>query len=143
LTKDTEIPKNVYNLQSQIKALKNHVVEYDMADVFTIVVPVDINGSPKLHDERYNLFDDYPKLRSELVGNSNAYYSRWIEDDYVTENLSLSYNLIKNNTNENLFSKCLEEFEMFHHLTQRGGPLILFLVSTMPRSSTSNISRIR
>jgi hypothetical protein len=75
LTKDTEILKNVHNLQYQIKALKNHVVDYDLADVFTIIVPVDINGSPELHDERYNLFNDYPKLTSELVGNSNAYYS--------------------------------------------------------------------
>jgi hypothetical protein len=56
-------------------ALKNHAVEYKMAGVFTIVVPVDINGSPELHVEQYNLFDDYPKLTSELVGNSNAYYS--------------------------------------------------------------------
>jgi hypothetical protein len=127
LTKDTEILKNVHNLQYQIKALKNHVVEYDMANVFTIVVPVDINGSPELHEERYNLFDNYPKLTSELVGNSNAYYSQWIEDDYVTENLNLSYNLIKNNTDDSLFNKCLEEYEMFHPM-QQGGPLILFLV---------------
>jgi hypothetical protein len=98
-----------------------------MADVFTIVVPVDINGSPELHNEQYNLFDDYPKLTSELAGNSNAYYSQWIEDDYVTKSLNLSYNLIKYNTNDNLFKKYLEEYEMFHPM-QRGGPLILFLV---------------
>jgi hypothetical protein len=127
LTEDTEILKNVHNLQYQIKALKNHVVEYNMAGVFTIVVPFEINGSPELHDERYNLFDYYPKLTLELVGNSNAYYSRWIEDDYVIENLNLSYNLIKNNTNDNLFNKCLEEYEMFHPM-QRGGPLILFFI---------------
>jgi hypothetical protein len=108
--------------------LKNHLLEYDMADVFTIVVPVDINGSPELHEEQYNVFDDYPKLTSEeLVGNSNAYYSGWIKDDYVTENLNLSYNLIKNNIDDNLFNKCLEEYEIFHPM-QQGGPLILFLV---------------
>jgi hypothetical protein len=39
----------------------------------------------------------------------------------------LSYNLIKNNTDDNLFNKCLEEYEMFHPM-QQGGPLILFLV---------------
>jgi hypothetical protein len=41
----------------------------------------------------------------------------------------LSYNLIKNNTDDNLFNKCLKEYEMFHPM-QQGRPLILlFLVS--------------
>ena len=37
------------------------------------------------------------------------------------------FTLIKNNTEEKLFNKCLEEYEKFH-IAQRGGPLIMSLV---------------
>ena len=126
-TEDEDILKNIHNLQYQIKALKNHVTEYDMLDVFTVVVPKDIHRTPELVPISYNLFDDYPKLTPELVGNSNAYYSRWISDEYIPENLNLTYTLFKNNADDNLFNKCLEEYETFHPM-QRGGPLILCLI---------------
>lgn len=127
LTADEDILKNIHNLQYQIKALKNHVTEYDMLDVFTIVVPEDVIAGPSLKSERFNLFDDYPKLTPELVGNSNAYYSRWISDEYIVENLNLTYTLFKNNTDDTLFNKCLETYETFHPM-QQGGPLILCLI---------------
>lgn len=127
LTEDDDILKNMHNLYHQVKALKAHVIEYDMMDVFTIVVPRDIQNSPETRRETYNLFDDYPKLTPEIVGNSDAYYSRWIADDYIPENLNLTYTLVKNNTDERLFNKCLELYDQFHPM-QQGGPLILCII---------------
>jgi hypothetical protein len=127
LAADAEVLKNIYNLQFQIEALKNHAIEHDIADVFTIVVPVDVNTSPELYPEQFNLFDDFPKLTAEMVALSNAYYARWIKNKYITENLSITQALVKNNTEETLFHKCWEEYKAYHQM-QRGGPLILILV---------------
>ena len=127
LTADDEVLKNIYNLQFQIKALKNHAIEYDIADVFTIVVPVDVRASPRLQPEQFNLFDDYPKLTSEMVALSNAYYSRWVAETYISENLTITEALIKNNTEESLYCKCWEAYETYHPM-QRGGPLLLHLI---------------
>ena len=62
-----------------------------------------------------------------MVGNSNAYYRRWTDKNFVLDHLNLTYTLIKNNTEEKLFNKCLEEYEKFH-VAQRGGPLIMSLI---------------
>jgi hypothetical protein len=102
-------------------------MEHDMLDVCMIVLPKDLNNTSDVEMTRYNLFDDYPKLTPTIVGNSNAYYSRWVDDDFIAENLNLTYTLCKNNTEETLFNKCLEEYDTYHPM-QRGGPLILCLL---------------
>ena len=102
LTIDEDILKNVHNLQHQIKSLKEHVMEHDMLDVCMIVLPKDLNNTSDVEMTRYNLFDDYPKLTPTIVGNSNAYYSRWVDDDFIAENLNLTYTLCKNNTEDTL-----------------------------------------
>ena len=128
LTIDTDVLKNVHNLQYQIKALKAHVTEYDILDVFTIVLPTDpMMNTPDLEPTKYNLFDDYPKLTPAIVANSNAYYSRWVADEFIPDNLNLTYTMCKNNTEDNLFNKCLEEYEKYHSM-QQGGPLMLCLL---------------
>jgi hypothetical protein len=127
LTIDEDILKNVHNLQHQIKSLKEHVIEHDMLDVCMIVLPKDLNNTPDLESTKYNLFDDYPKLTPTIVANSNAYYSRWVDNDFISENLNLTYTLCKNNTEDTLFNKCLEEYDTYHPM-QRGGPLILCLL---------------
>ena len=128
LTIDTDVLKNVHNLQYQIKALKAHVTEYDILDVFTIVLPTDpMMNTPDLEPTKYNLFDDYPKLTPAIVANSNAYYSRWVADEFIPDNLNLTYTMCKNNTEDNLFNKCLEDYERYHSM-QQGGPLMLCLL---------------
>ncbi len=127
LTADEDVLKHVHNLQYQIKALRAHATEHDIIDVMTIVIPKNLKESPELEPQRYNLFDDYPKLTPTIVANSNAWYSRWIEHDFIADNLNLTFTLCKNNTEDTLFNKCLEEYETFHPM-QRGGPLMMILV---------------
>ena len=45
LVQDTEILKNVLNLQQQLRTLRNHISEYDIDDVFNIVMPKDLSRS--------------------------------------------------------------------------------------------------
>lgn len=117
----------IHNLSSQLQALKEHCHDYDMLDVFEIVVPEQVSKKSDLEAERFQLFEDYAKLTPDMVANSNAWYNLWISEPYIRENMSYSLTLLKNNTEESLWSKCLEDYKEFH-VDQRGGPLMLYLI---------------
>ena len=132
-TDDEGLLKHVHSLELQLKQLKAHVIQHDIADVFTIMVPKDLSDlgelttTPSGAVEAYDLFEDYSKLHKTIVANSNAWYNSWIHEDYVRENMSYSYTMLQKNTDESLWNKCLEDYEEFHPI-QRGGPLMLFLI---------------
>jgi hypothetical protein len=118
----------IHNLQSQLKVIKSHLTTYDLGDVFEIVLPLDVLNTPEINPERFDLFSDYAKLTADLVANSNAWYNLWLsEQPYIRENMTFTYTLFKNNTEESLWAKCLEDYEEFHP-DQHGGPLMLYLI---------------
>ena len=127
LNKDDNILDNVHNLQHQIKSLLDHAIDYDIATTLTIVIPKDLKHSPDIESVKYNLFQDYPKLTAQIVANSNAYYNRWVDHDFISEDMAYLHKLAKNNSDDTLFNKCLEEYEKFHPM-QQGGPLIFMLL---------------
>lgn len=131
---DEALQKNC-NLQHQLRALRQHCDEFDISDVFTILIPYDVRQSPRLRTEKYNLFDDYMILDPDLVGQSNVYYNRYCADKFIGENLALTYNMLKLNTDETLFFKCLEEYDRYHPF-QQGGPLMLSLILKKINSAT-------
>ena len=146
---DENALEHVYNLRQQLKQLETHCYQYDIKDVFTIQSPVDVANSSDLKDpvEVYDLFNDYAKLHVSHVANSNAYYQRWVGDDYVHENLNLTFTLLQNNTEESLWAKCLEDYEEFGPY-QRGGPLMFYLIVRRIHNSSESaieflLTRIR
>ena len=126
---------HVHNLRNQLKTIRDHVVQYDLADVFTIIVPVDLTSTGAVRNDNdgnpmvYDLFVDYPRLHAAEVATSCAWYNSWIApmQPYVRENLRLTLDLLKNNADDRLWSKCLEDYEEYHPI-QQGGPLMLFLL---------------
>ena len=62
-----------------------------------------------------------------MVASSNSWYNSWAEEECVRENINFTFSLLKKNTDEKLWSKCLEEYEEFHSL-QRGVPLMFLLM---------------
>lgn len=106
-----------------------------MDDVFTILIPYNVNKSYQLKEESYDLFEHYMKLDTDLVAQSNSFYNRYCEDKFIGENLTLTYNMLKLNTDETLFNKCLEEYDRYHPL-QQGGPLMLSLILKKINSGT-------
>ena len=50
----------VLNLQSQLKTLQAHLITYDIFDITTIVVPVDMREQVDVECKHYNLFDNHP-----------------------------------------------------------------------------------
>lgn len=135
VVEDDEALQKNYNLRNQIRAIKKHCDEYDISDVFTILVPHDVMNSSTLQNDRYDLFEDYMVLDPDLVAQSNVYYNRYCADKFVSENLALSYNMLKSNTDEILFQKCLEDYDRYHPF-QQGGPLMFSLILKKISSGT-------
>jgi len=126
-TVDGTLLTEIHNLQSQLKALREHLFDFDMIDVFEIVLPKHVSRTPDLHDDRFDLFVDYAKLTSDIVANSCAWYNLWVNETYIRENMTYTLTLLKNNTEDSLWAKCLEDYDEFA-FDQRGGPLMLFLI---------------
>ncbi len=131
---DDGVLTHVHNLAAQVKALRNHIIDHDLVDVFTIVVPEDISLTGNLSVDpdtkqlqAYDLFTDYMRLHPAVVATSNAWYNAWAGQSYIQENLHHTFTLLERNTDEKLWSKCLEEYEEFH-VMQRGGPLMFLLI---------------
>ena len=124
-TEDKEILTNLLNTHNQLRALKAHVIEYDIGDVFTVLLPVGTTGA--LHEKTFDLFTDYPKCPPGLVAMSNRYYNSWVDETFIAENLNLTYTLIKNNTDEVLFQQALEDYDKYKPISQ-GGPLLLSII---------------
>ena len=112
-TDDKGLLQHVHSLQLQLKQLKLHVENHDLIDVFTIVVPKDLQTTGELTKSPtgeivvYDLFKDYSRLHRAVVANSNAWYNSWIHQDYVQENISYSFTMLQKNTEESLWQKCL------------------------------------
>ena len=85
--KDDTILVQVVKLRVQLKALKEHLVTFDMLDVFMIVMPLDVLSSPEMAAGAvpYDLFQHYAKLNIELVALSNHWYCRWADKPYFNE----------------------------------------------------------
>ena len=140
---DDGVLSHVHNLRTQLQTLKDHLVQYDLVDVFTIISPTDLatSGNVRSGDDGnpivFDLFVDYSRLHKAEVASSNAWYNSWIApgQPYVKENLQHSFDFLKNNTDETLWSKCLEEHDEFHPI-QRGGPLMLFLLLSRIHNSS-------
>ena len=96
----------VQNLQTQLKAFKIHMASYDIIDVMNIVVPRDVQNSPDLETTKYNLFDDFNQLHQVHICNSNAWYSLWVQNTYVHDNMVLTLTFLQNNTAESLWLRC-------------------------------------
>ena len=119
--------EHVHNLQLQLRLLGQHMYKYDMDDVLTIVVPQDVHNTSDLEPQTFNLLTDFQKLHESIVANSNAWYNLWASDSFIKENMTLILDFFQNNTTEELWNKCIEEYQNYHPVYQ-GGPLMIYLI---------------
>ena len=124
---DDQLLFQVKNLNTQIKALKNHFYAHDCIEVFTIVVPEDVHSSPRVHPTTFDLFSDYATLHPAMIANSNAWYNNWVTDPAIRENLGICFETFRNNTDASLWSKAYEDHEEFAPF-QQGGPLVFYFI---------------
>lgn len=119
--------ETVEKLSTQLKMLGFHMMQFDMYDVIHIVIPTDVHRTETLEKGCYNLMVDYPKLHPDIVANSNAWWNTWVKNSYVRENMTLLFLLLQNNTEPDLWAKCMELYEDYAPV-QQGGPLMLCLI---------------
>ena len=132
---------HVRSLGLQLKLLKDHLIDHDIFDVFRIVFPKDVTKGPQISKDTYDLFSTYPKLHGNHVAASCAWYNSWTADDYIAENMKLSFEFFRNNTDEHLFNKTLESYERFPVLC-RGGPLMAYLLLSKILTTTESAIEI-
>ena len=70
---------------------------------------------------------DFPQLNEDIVANSNTWYNRWVADEVVQQNMSITFECMRSNTDLNLWNKCYDRYSEFESI-QQGGPLIAHLV---------------
>ena len=133
---DEKILENVCLLDQQLKTLFAHLKAYDMVDVFQIVDPVShqvsdiLNSSALQAGVPKNHFKNHHEVTPDLAAASSTWWAAWGGDDQDTsyqEDLWITNELIKHNTDPVLYNKCQEEIEHFHTLSH-GGPLLLSLI---------------
>ena len=108
---DNKTLVQVLSLQSQLKTIKAHLITHDVYEVCRIVVPLAVRQVDTLEEEIFDLFEDYHQLHAVLVANSNTWYNRWVENDYIRENMALIYTFLQHNTEESLWNRCLDLYE--------------------------------
>ena len=126
-----------------MQTIEMHLVNYDIIDVCNIVEPetnflesMEIRGV-------HNLLADHSQLTPPMVAISNFFYNTCVDQEYIGDNMSLLFQFLKNNTDEDLWTKCLEDYQAFHPL-QQGGPLMFILILKRIRdSSESAVLRVR
>ena len=126
-SKSGDILVELHNLQSQLNSLQAHCKQYDMDGVFDLVFPVCVIFGPDVEPYTLNVWRDYPQISIEMVCNSNEYRHRWCYDKHTLDDLSLTFDLLKNNTDDKLWDRCLEDYEEYESY-EKGGPLMLILI---------------
>jgi uncharacterized membrane protein YgcG len=111
----------------------------DIGDIMTIVIPVDVKHSPRIRSTTYNVFKDYPQLTPEAVALSSCWYKWYAKSNpWIGENFVLTLDCIRNNTEEDLFAKCIEEMTNGYPVDAHGGPLMLMLILRRIQSSSES-----
>jgi hypothetical protein len=129
---------DTYNLSMLIGKTKDHLVQYDMHDVFTILIP-DPNDHKKILQEK-DLFTEYPSIRIEEVLTSNDWYNKWPMEDTYQQNLQLTYKFFQSNVNDKLWEKSFESYSKYSN-TQKGGPLFFFIMLQQLVSNSEEAAR--
>ena len=132
------------DLDAKLRAIETHLSTHDMLDEFDLVMPVDPSRNPKLlSSDRYNLFECYAKTSPDMVANSCHWFARWVTNPWVSENLFLGVQLLKNNTEPSLWEKVTADLEDYSPL-ERGGPLALILIlKRIQDHSESAVEQVR
>jgi len=128
--------KHVMQLRTQLTALKTHMYLFNIDDVFTIVKPVDVHATGQLESSSYDLLRDYGKLKPQQVVLSNLWYNSWVEDKYIQENLSITQQFLKNNTEDTLWNKALKDAQSYP-IQLHGGPLMFVLLMKRIQDSSA------
>ena len=156
ITVSVNDPQKMTNTRSVAELLtenRRNLNKYDLLDVYSIVFPVagsfDENstayGTLRLSDnkpEQVDLFTHYLKLTTSEVAESSKWYSSFVDDDHIQEDLNWSLAYYEKNVESDLYSKVYTKMSSFPYDSQ-GGPLFLkILLDMVTTSSEGNLKAL-
>jgi hypothetical protein len=121
--KDPAKLRETYDLAMMINSTRLHHADFDMTDVFTVVI-FDAVDSKKLL-RTVDLYRDYGNVTEKEVAKSNRFYATHVVGDdakLFSQNLQLTYKHLVNNTEDDLVTKVNETYSEYP-TAERGGPL--------------------
>ena len=103
---DLTTPSNTHKLVQQNKSVVQHLKEWDLTDVFTLVggTKTDANTG-KQEAETKALFDDWSTIIVQEVAKSNLWYNQHSSDKvcpWIRENMEISHKFILNSCDSDL-----------------------------------------
>ena len=132
-----------YSTKTLIGQMRDNLAMYELDEVFSLVIPRDIENSASIEPTRLNLFDHYHSIKLSEVLASNEYFNCWVdESSLVQEDLELTFCYMYANVEEALYNKVRESYDTFP-ISQRGGPLFFWLLmNTISTNSEATIESL-
>ena len=124
---DLSVLSNTYELVQQNKLLCDHLTEWDMTDVFTLVKGIDATTNEA---ETVDLLQEWPKITATEVEKSNEWYHTNTDKDvapWVRQNLDISNKFILDSCETDMRAQ-LTDLLAKRTVAERGGPLTFYLL---------------
>ena len=126
---------DTYNLDMLIRKMKNAHINYDMHNVFTILLFSPGDQSRKVPVGSKNLHTEFSEITVLEVAHSNEFYLRWARTFYFQQNLKLTYAYFQNNVSKELWEKTFEAYDEYD-AQYKGGPLFFIIMINKLLSNT-------
>jgi hypothetical protein len=111
-----------------INRFREHLANYTVDDVFTIVRPDDVTNTSSISDDVADLFTDYATIDISTVALSCEWYRRWTHPNAgYSLDQDWSYAALKANIDTELMTALQQQYDKFPEI-QRGGPLLFALL---------------
>jgi len=126
---------DTYNLDMLVRRTKNAHVNYDMHNVFKILLLDPNDPDEKTIIGTKDLYTEFSEITVEQVAASDRFYNQWAAEDHFSQNLRLTYAYFQSNVSEELYEKAFETYDEFSS-TEKGGPLFFIIMINLLLSNT-------
>ena len=126
---------DTYNLDMLVRRTKNAHVNYDMHNVFKILLLDPSDPDEKTIIGTKDLYTEFSEISVEEVAASNRFYNQWAAEDHFSQNLRLTYAYFQSNVSEELYEKAFETYDEFSSV-EKGGPLFFIIMMNLLLSNT-------
>jgi hypothetical protein len=124
---DLSTLSNTYELVQQNKAIVNHLQNWDMDDVFTLVTGFEANG---VDAKTVDLLKEWPNTAIKDIKFSNTWYHTNTSSTvapWVRQNLECSSRFIEDSCDEDMRAQLTDQLATYK-ASERGGPLTFKLL---------------
>ena len=126
---------DTYNIDMLVRRTKNVHINYDMHNVFTILLIDPDDAEEKSIIGTKDLYTEFSEISIQDVANSNKFYHQWAAEDHYAQNLKLTYAFFQSNVSEELWEKTFETYDEYPREC-KGGTLFFIIMINLLLSNT-------